>query len=165
MGDNVTRREFLGTSGKAAGVAALGLGLAGCEMTDQGGTAAVPARRIGPNDKITVALVGCGGMGRYKFNNFMDSKECNVAALCDVDERQFGPLVEDVEKKLGTKPKTVKEYQRVMEMKDVDVVIVATPDHWHAAPMMAAAAAGKDVYCEKPCCHNIHEGRAMAAAA
>ncbi len=156
MSDGLSRRAFLGQSGRAAAGIAAGLSV---------GTLLRDARAAEANEKMVVALVGCGGMGRYKFNNFMDSKLCDVAAVCDVDDSQMDLAAKDVVKKLGHEPKRVRDYRAVMDMKDIDIVIVGTPDHWHAAPMIAAVAAGKDVYCEKPCCHNIHEGRAMVDAA
>ena len=168
MENPVTRRQFLGTSGKtAAGVAAVGMGLAGCRSTGKGpkaGATAAP-RKYGPNERITVALIGSGGMGHYKLINFIDTKQCDVAALCDVHDERLDIVSKDVEKRLGKAPRRVKDYRAVIDMQEVDVVIIGTPDHWHAAPMLLACQAGKDVYCEKPCCHNIREGRAMVDAA
>jgi predicted dehydrogenase len=174
MDNQVSRRKFLKNSGLAAGtVAVAGCGNSARTVTMLGGVGAVAAaptvkvarRQVGPNEKFNIALVGCGGMGRYKLGNFMDTKQCNVVALCDVDEKQLEGATADVEKKGGAKPEWIKDYRKVMDRKDIDLVIVATPDHWHAAPMMLAVASGKDVYCEKPCCHNIHEGRLMLNAA
>ncbi|GMU23555.1 MAG: dehydrogenase [Phycisphaerae bacterium] len=174
MSNPVTRRQILQTSGMAAGAAALGAALSGCES---GSTSAAPARvsqsptvmptrrKVGPNEKFNIALIGCGGMGRYKLGNFMGSKQCNVLALCDVDQKQLEGAAADVQKALDQKPQLLKDYRQVAENKEIDLVIVATPDHWHAAPMMLSVAMGKDVYVEKPCCHNIREGRLMLDAA
>ncbi len=156
MSDRLTRRAFLSHSGKTAAGIAAGL---------SAGTLLRDARGAEANEKFQIALIGCGGMGRYKLGNFMDSKLCDVVAVCDVDESHAAGAAEDVKKKLGTTPRQVKDYREVCDMKDIDIVIVATPDHWHAIPMLTAVAAGKDVYCEKPCCHNIKEGRAMVDAA
>jgi len=156
MSEKLTRRAFLGTSGRTVAGIAAGLS-SGVLLRDASAAEA--------NETIHVALIGCGGMGRYKLNNFMDTKQCKVIALCDVDDSQLDKAAADVQAKLGLAPKRCKNYREVIDMKDVDAVIVATPDHWHAIPMMAAVAAGKDVYCEKPCCHNIREGRAMVDAA
>ncbi len=155
---SVTRREFLGTgTGAAAGVAA-GLSL---------GSLPRGVRAQGANERFTIALIGCGGMGRYKLGNFMDSERVNVAAVCDPDDAQMqgaAQQVEEHEKVEGT-PKQVKNYKDVLDMKDIDLVIIGTPDHWHAPMMMNAVSAGKHVYCEKPCSHNILEAKLMVEAA
>lgn len=174
MSNGVTRRKFLRNSTMAAGAMALATSAGRAQDTP----AAKPARRtIGANEKFNVALVGCGGMGSYKLCNFMASNQCNLVALCDVDKSHLedknvmapAPAVkgapEAMAAALAGKVDRVTDYRKVMDNKDVDIVIVATPDHWHAAPMMLAVAAGKDVYCEKPCCHNVREGRAMVDAA
>ncbi len=167
MSDQVTRRGFLETTGKAvAGAAALSAGLSGC-ASPGGGAAAVAAsrRRIGANDTIQIALVGCGGMGRYNLMDFLDVGPCKVVAVCDIDESRIDEACKVADERGGQKPARVKDYREVIDRKDVDAVIVATPDHWHAIVMLQAVAAGKDVYCEKPACHNIAEGRAMVDAA
>lgn len=171
MNNAVSRRRFLKNSTLAAGAVALAANTSRAQD-------AKPARRtIGANDKINIALIGCGGMGSYKLCNFVASQQCNLVALCDVDDSHLEdkqlmaptPAVagatDAMKAALAGKLDRVKDYRKVLDNKDVDVVIVATPDHWHAAPMMAAVAAGKDVYCEKPCCHNVREGRAMVDAA
>ena len=153
MSTRVSRRTFLGNSSKAAvGAAAVT-------------TLLRDASAGGANHKHTVALIGCGGMGQFKMGNFIDSKRCEVLAVCDVDPAKLKQAAKSVTDKGGKTPKMVERYEEVVENKDIDIVIVATPDHWHAHPMMAAVANEKDVYCEKPCCHNIKEGRAMLDAA
>lgn len=152
----VTRREFLNTGGKAAA------GLAAAASIH---TMLRDAQAAEANERLNVALIGCGGMGRYKFNNFMDTKLVDMLAVCDVDDSQAAIAAADVEKKLGHAPKKFRDFRQVLDMKELNAVIVATPDHWHAAPMLLACQAEKDVYCEKPCCHNIREGRAMVSAA
>lgn len=150
---SIHRREFLATS------AALGAGVAL-------GTSEQP-KRVAANDKINVALVGCGGMGRYNLRDFMRLSDFNVVGVCDVDESHVAAAVEDV-KKAGRpteKLKTEKDFRRIVENKDVDAVIVGTPDHWHAYVLIAACANDLDVYCEKPLSHNVVEGRAMVEAA
>ncbi len=156
MSDQLTRRAFLGNSSRAAAGIAAGL-TAGTLLRD--------ARAADENETFTVALIGCGGMGRYKLGNFMETKQCKVAAVCDVDPAQMEAAAKAVADKLGNVPEKIADYRKVLDNKDIHIVIIGTPDHWHAAPMMAAVAAGKDVYCEKPCCHNIREGRLMVDAA
>jgi len=167
MSEQVTRRTFLGTSGKtAAGMAALGVSLGGCDSTGRRVPAVMPTRRkIGPNEKFNVALIGCGGMGNYNLQDFMETGQCNVLAVCDVDRTRLEAAGQKVKDKMGKTPKLIQDYRKVIDMKELDIVIVGTPDHWHAIPMLAAVAAGKDVYCEKPCCHNVKEGRVMVDAA
>lgn len=156
MSTRVTRRHFLGTSGKAA--AGVTAGMAMTTMLRQ-------ARGQSANERLTVALVGCGGMGRFKLMNFMSNEEVDIAAVCDVHDAQAQAAAKDVVDKKRPQPKVVKDFREVIDMKDVQAVIVATPDHWHAPVMLLAAQAKKHVYCEKPCCHNIREGRAMVDAA
>ncbi len=155
----MTRRKFIGTSGKTAAALAAAASLKSM--------VSARAAATGANEKLNLALIGCGGMGRYKLGNFCDTGQVNVVALCDIDPDCSAQAAKIVAEKLkpATPPKQTKNFHEVIEDKSIDVVIVATPDHWHAAPMMLAAAAGKDVYCEKPCCHNIREGQAMVAAA
>jgi predicted dehydrogenase len=152
---DVTRRQFLGsTAAAAAGLAApFALG-------DE-------PKKPGANDKITVALVGCGGMGRANLHDFIRLPDFEVVGLCDPDPAHIKDAVEDLKK--GNRPteklRTEKDFRKIMDRKDIDAVIVGTPDHWHAYVLITACAAGKDVYCEKPLSHNIVEGRAMVAAA
>jgi predicted dehydrogenase len=151
----VNRREFLGTS------AALAAGLAA--------PAALHAddKKVSPNEKVTVALIGCGGMGLADLHDFMRVPEVEVAAVCDVDDAHIKRAMDNVKgaNRPVEKVKAEKDFRKVLDRKDIDAVIVGTPDHWHAYVLIAACAAGKDVYCEKPLSHNIVEGRAMVNAA
>jgi len=156
MDKSVSRRQFLGTSSKAAAGVAAGLTLSSMVRD---------ADAVEANEKITLGLIGCGNMGRGDLGFMMDTKQCEVAAICDVDDSKAKNVLGDVQEKLGTTPKVFRDFRHVLDMKEIDAVIVATPDHWHAAPMMLACAAGKDIYCEKPCCHNIREGQLMVQAA
>jgi len=164
MRKSLTRRSFLETGTKTtAGVAALSA-LSGCTTT--GRIAAAPARRtLGANDRINIAAIGCGGMCRTNLKDFMKTGQCSLVALCDVDQSHLDGVTQLIKDTTGETPTHFKDYRRVIDLKDVDAVVISTPDHWHAIPMIAAAAAGKDVYVEKPCCHNIKEGRAMVDAA
>ncbi|MFN3652125.1 MAG: Gfo/Idh/MocA family protein [Armatimonadota bacterium] len=161
MNEKVSRRDLLGHAGRtaAAGAALGGITIPAVHV----GAAQNPARPA-ENGQLVAALIGCGGMGRGNMNNLM-SKGARIAAVCDVDSSHMAQAASDVEKRQGTRPKEVKDFRRVMDMKDVNVVIIATPDHWHALPFIAACEAGKDVHLEKPISHNISEGRAMVAAA
>jgi predicted dehydrogenase len=147
--NQVNRRTFLGSAAAAVASAAGG------------------GKLVAANEKVTVALIGCGGMGRANLHDFMRVPEVEIVALCDVDDNQIKNALRDVEKanRPADKVKTEKDFRRVVERKDLDAVIVGTPDHWHAYVLTAACANGKDVYCEKPLSHNIAEGRAMVNAA
>lgn len=158
MTDKSSRRSFLETTGRVAG--AYGLGVA-----------ALGGRRARADDppqsaaKVPViGLIGSGGMGRHNMGVFMDLK-CPVAAVCDVDEKHAGEAADQVEKKQGKRPEIIKDFRKLLDRKDIDAVIIGTPDHWHALTLIHACDAGKDAYCEKPISHNITEGRAMVEAA
>jgi predicted dehydrogenase len=148
---SVNRRYFLGAS-----AAALASPLLRAED-----------KKPGANDKVRVALIGCGGMGRYNLSDFMKVPEFEIVGLCDPDPKHIEDAMNDVKKanRPTEKVKTDKDFRRILDSKDLDAVIVGTPDHWHAYVLIAACAAEKDVYCEKPLSHNIVEGRAMVEAA
>ena len=136
------RRTFLSSSALAAAVPAKG--------------AAVPA-----SDRLGVGVIGCGGMGRMDLQDFQRQADVEIRAVCDV----FRPNAEAAAKLAGGAPAIYGDYRRVLERKDIDAVVVATPDHWHPLIMVSACEAGKDVYVEKPISHNVREGRLMVEAA
>lgn len=154
MTDPTTRRGFIGkTAAYGLGASALGARLARGDDPPKS-AAKVPV----------VGLIGAGGMGRHDMGVFMDQK-IPIAAVCDVDAKHAGEAADQVEKKQGKRPETYKDFRKLLDRKDIDAVIIGTPDHWHALNLIHAADAGKDVYCEKPISHNIVEGRAMVEAA
>ncbi len=130
-------------------------------------TALAGSRPVAAGEKLTVALIGCGGQGTSDLNAFMRLPEVEVVALCDVDDSHVERAAGAVQKagRPVEKLQRERDFRRVLERKDLDAVIVGTPDHWHAYVLLAACGAGKDVYCEKPLSHNIVEGRAMVEAA
>jgi predicted dehydrogenase len=150
---SISRRRFVAST--AAGIVGAGASL-GARTASQGA-----GKPVAPSDRVVVALVGCGGMGKANLRNFIRMPEVQVAAVCDVWEhnRQTAARI------AGTGVPQVADFRRVIDMKDVNVVIVATPDHWHAIPTIAALEAGKDVYVEKPLAHNVYEGRKIVEAA
>ena len=153
--NNVSRRNFL----RQSSVFAAGLPLAG-------GLVLSPLpRAAAASEKVRVALIGSGGMGRGDLATFFLSPEVDCPVVCDVDDKQLAEAVKLVKEKRNATPETVKDFRRVLERKDVDAVVVATPDHWHALPTVMACQAGKDVYVEKPLALTIAEGRAMIEAA
>lgn len=117
-----------------------------------------------PNEKINFALIGCRSMGFNNLKSFLkEGNNTECVALCDVDSRILEEKAAEVEKMTGKKPQTVGDFRKILENKDIDVVIIGTPDHWHAIIMMMAVQAGKHVYVEKPMAHSIEECNAMVA--
>ncbi len=149
-----TRRQFLIRTGSVAAAGALGP-LANAIPTNISKSA---------NDKLVIGLVGCGGMGAANMRNLMEFPDVAVAAVCDVDDSRMPNDINDVEKKYGKRPDVYKDYRKMLDRKDIDAVIVGTPDHWHALVLTHACEAGKDAYCEKPLSHHITEAVSMAAA-
>jgi predicted dehydrogenase len=105
-------------------------------------------------------MIGVGRQGKSNMKAVMK----HVVAVCDVDQKHLAEAAELVEK-AGVKPQTFEDYRKLLEIKDLDAVLISTPDHWHALTTIHACQAGKDVYCEKPLTLTIAEGRAMATAA
>jgi len=157
---HISRRKFLGKSALAASLAPLAV----TSLTSPF-VRSVRAAEPGPNDKVRLGLIGCGGMGQGDLECFFLNPEIDCVVVCDVDDARMAKGVEICSQKRGKKPETVKDFRRVLDRKDVDVVLIATPDHWHALPTVLACQAGKDVYVEKPLAKTIAEGRAMLEAA
>lgn len=153
---NHTRRDFLKSAGIVAASAPFWGGLALSRGTAAG---------MGANDRVRVALIGSGGMGRGDLATFFLNSEVDCPVVCDVDDKMLAEGVALVEQQRKKKPDAVKDFRRVLDRNDIDVVLVGTPDHWHALPTVMACQAGKDVYVEKPLATTIAEGRAMLTAA
>jgi Predicted dehydrogenases and related proteins len=119
-----------------------------------------------PSNKVKVALIGCRSMGWDNLNTFLDYPQVECVALCDVDDEWLNKRAADVEKKSGKKvPHLYKDWRKVIDNKDVDAVIIGTPEHWHCLPTIFACQAGKDVYVEKPLANTIEECDLMVKAA
>ena len=149
-----TRREFVKntviTSAALGLVPSLSGALAGCA----------------PSDRINVGLIGCNGMGFADLSAFLEHPQVECLALCDIDESVLNRRAADVEKIRGKKPANLyKDWRKLIDNKDINLVIVGTPDHWHCLQMVAACEAGKDVYCEKPIGRTIEECNLMISAA
>lgn len=133
------------------------------------GIAAFPyimkAGAVSAADKVTVGLIGCKGQGWSNLSSFLKQPGVICAALCDVDESVLNQRAANVNKLAGNKPGLYGDFRKLLEQKDIDAVIVATPDHWHCIPMVYACQAGKDVYCEKPLANTIEECNVMVKAA
>lgn len=138
------RREFLRT-GAAAGWAAATLPWL------------IPARALGANDRVVLGGIGVGNMGSELARGF--SRTCAIAAIADV----YLPRAEKMAQSVGA-PHVYQDYRHLLERKDIDAVIVATPHGWHALNCIHAAQAGKDIYCEKPLTYTILEGRRVVQA-
>lgn len=124
-----------------------------------------PRRSVSASDKVILGIMGVGGRGTQLAGWFAQMPDVEVAYLCDVNERRFGRAVERVETAQGREPKPVKDFRRILDDKQVDALVNATPDHWHALGSIMACQAGKDVYVEKPLSHDIWEGKKMIEAA
>jgi predicted dehydrogenase len=149
----ITRRQFLKNSCVGAALPIVG-----------GLVVPIMSRATAASEQVRVGLIGCGGMGKGDLATFFLNPEVVCPVVCDVDDRKTAEAVQLVEKR-GKTPDVVKDFRRVLERKDVDVLLVATPDHWHALPTVLGCEAGKDVYVEKPLATSIAEGRAMLDAA
>jgi len=152
--ENTSRRQFV------AGAAALSL--ASTAMAKSGGASRMaPSRVIGANDKINVGVIGVGGRGSYvaerfsKYGTEVKPGACQVVAACDVYQKRV------TEAKDRLKCTGTLDYREILANKDIDAVIVATPDHWHAKIALEAMDRGKDVYLEKPMCHTVDEVKAL----
>jgi predicted dehydrogenase len=156
------RRDFLKKS--------LGAGAAGSALfaarPAAAQAAASAAQVVGANDRVRIALIGSGGQGRADLMQMLRTKKAECVAIADVDDAQSAVALKAIaDEGFGKPAQVVKDYHAILERKDIDAVIVATPDHWHALATIEACMAGKDVYCEKPLATSIAEGRAMVAAA
>jgi predicted dehydrogenase len=125
------------------------------------GAVAAAQRLIGPNDRVVVGLIGCGGRGRYVAGLMREAPGVEFAATADV----YLPNAERAREWAGPAANAYQDFRRLLDRKDIDAVLIATPDHWHAAIAVLACQAGKDVYVEKPLAHNVREGRAIVNAA
>jgi predicted dehydrogenase len=152
--NEVTRRKFLKQAG--SGTAALAASAPLWSIGSSKGSA---------NDTINVAVMGIRSRGSDHAANYARLPKVNVAVLCDIDERLFPKALASVEEIAGRRPKTETDIRRVLDDKDIDVVSIAAPNHWHALGTIWACQAGKDVYVEKPASYNISEGRKMVEAA
>jgi predicted dehydrogenase len=144
-----SRRQFLQQSA--------GLGLLA--------TAGLGARAYPASDKIHVACIGVRGQGGNLLKTFAGQQDVVITHICDIDESVRARRGLETEKQTGRMPKLVKDYRTILDDRSVQVLVIGTPDHWHALPAIHGCQAGKDVYVEKPDGHNIIEGKTMVAAA
>jgi predicted dehydrogenase len=143
------------------------IGSAGIAIGGIGFSTKSYASIMGSNDRINVAVVGIGGRGSEHINNMCslkDNRNVRLKTICDVDEKFFAPRAKTVLDKTGINPLTEWDLRKVLDDKEIDALSMATPNFWHALGTIWACQAGKHVYIEKPCCHNITEGRRMIEA-
>jgi len=127
------------------------------------------SRALGENaasKKITVGFIGMGWQGGANLESFLGQDDCRVVAVCDVDANHLQGAVNHVNARYQNQDcKGYKDFRELIARDDIDAVCISTPDHWHSIPAIAAAKAGKDIFCEKPISHNLGEGIAMVKAA
>ena len=145
-----SRRRFLQSAG------AIGFG----GWAAASGFAADP-----PSERIRLGFIGVGNQGTNNLKAFVTKKSARIAAICDVDRDRLGKAKTLIDMVTGGHVESYADYRSLLDSKQVDAVVVTTPDHWHALPTIHACQAGKDVYCEKPLSLFINEGKAMVAAA
>ena len=152
-----SRRNFLKSS------AALAAAAGGSAVP---ATVASSSRVLGANDRIRVGLIGCGAMGGGDLRDFLKTGGVECVALCDVDKAQIDKIQKKIVEPADQKAEFLtQDFRRVIDRNDIDAVIVATPDHWHAIPTVMACKSGKDVYVEKPLALTVPEGRVMVDVA
>ena len=155
----ISRREFLARSAQTT----VGIVAAGSLASLAAPTA--KSRVIGANERINLAVLGIRSRGMSMARRFPRIPNVRVKTLVDVDENLFSERVRQLEEIQGFTPSTEYDLRRTFDDKDIDAVVIATTDHWHALATIWACQAGKHVYVEKPCSHNIWEGRKMVEAA
>ncbi len=158
MNTNNKRRSFIKKS--AAGSAML---VAGGVLPQF--SAKAYSRIIGANEKLNVSMMGVNSRGKSLAENFSRQANCEVIHVCDVDSRAITTCLEAIEDRQSTKAKRYSDFRKSLESKDVDALVIAAPDHWHAPASLLALQAGKHVYVEKPCSHNPKEGEILVEAA
>lgn len=149
---SVDRRAFLeSAAGAAAATAAL--------------SSLAASTACAADAPTVIAFIGCGGMGGNHLRMLAGRSDVRIAYLCDVDSQRLAAAAKQVENAGQKTPKTVADMRQALDDKSVQAVFIATPDHWHAPAAILAADHGKHVYVEKPCSHNLREGRLMIEAA
>ena len=150
-----TRRDFLKRAA-AGGFAAAAFTIAGTKAS---------GKVLGANDAIRIAVAGINGRGQAHIQAFGGMKNVQITCLADPDSRLFASRSQAIKKRDGNMPKCVQDLRKALDDKEIDAVSIASTNHWHALLALWACQAGKDVYVEKPCSHNIFEGRKLVEAA
>lgn len=154
---NKSRRKFLSDSGKIiTGLSAASLVPGKTFSILSGGS---------PNEKIVVGLIGCKGMGWSNLDRFLNIENVECAALCDIDENVLEERAAELYQRTGKRARLYRDYRDLLDNRDIDAVIIATPDHWHCLQTVHACEAGKDIYVEKPVGKDTAECEVMVQAA
>ena len=152
----LTRRGFLNTAMSTAGAAVLA-------PTVIPGSALGLDGAVAPSERIVVGGIGLGGRGTYDLGCFLEQKDVQFAAVCDIKESRRTAVQKIANEKYGNENcKTYRDFRELLDRQDIDAVLIATGPNWHATAAMAAAKAGKDMYCEKPCTKNISQSLILA---
>ncbi len=151
MSNRQTRRKFIKQTAAAAAVLTV--------------PTIIPAHAFGANDRINAAVLGLNGRGKNHVSSLMVQKNVQVTTLCDPDMNILRDRQKAFKEEYGKDVALVQDLRRVMDDKEIDVVSIASPNHWHALSVIWACQAGKDVFVEKPGSHNVWEGRKMVEAA
>src|ERR1700736_1245552 len=128
-----------------------------------GGTAALAANAA-PPDQIVLGVIGSGGRGTFVMGVFQKEAAVRVGAICDVYEPNLERALSEAKETGGGAPKAYRNYRELLDNKDINAVLIATPEHWHHRMVLDALAAGKDVYVEKPLCRTPEQGAELVAA-
>src|SRR5680860_1051860 len=153
-----SRRDFIKKSAGASAAIVVGGVLPGYSALSYG-------RIIGSNDRIRVSAIGVNSRGFALANNFASQSNCEIAHVCDVDNRAIEKCIKSVEERQTLKVQGIGDFRKSLESKDIDAVVIAMPDHWHAPAALVSMEAGKHVYVEKPCSHNPNEGEILREGA
>lgn len=145
------------------------LGLGSAALTIGGTAMGLSARSYsqikGANDRIRISVVGVNSRGKAHVQAIATCKNTSIVYICDVDSRAAGIAANLAEKNTKEKPKIHADFRKLIEEKDLDLITIATPEHWHSPMTIMAVKAGKHVYVEKPCSHNLHEGELLTELA
>ncbi len=169
MSDCPTRNRRPFVRAATAGLAAVST-LTGCVRTARNAAPLVMTdtkKGLPPSERVVMAVIGTGELGRrwHLEDRLMRDDRVEFGAICDLDENRRALAAGSILRKRGHKVPMYHDFRKLLEQKDIDAVLIATPDHWHALTALAAIEAGKDVYCEKPLTLTIEEGQALVAAA
>jgi predicted dehydrogenase len=149
----VTRREFIDT---------LAVGAAGLAVSS---SAKSYGQILGSNDRLNFAVIGLNGRAYAHLSSLKANQNAvHISHVCDVDSNILAKFAQNTQKEMGYAPATDKDFRKILALKDVDAITIATPDHWHTPMAIAGLQAGKHVYVEKPCSHNPGEGALLIHA-